>query len=64
MENIDSVRAILHSKATIRFASMANHSLLLLGKLRQDGFGLSVNALKRLALAGAAGIEDVVVIAD
>ncbi|WP_372425020.1 diaminopimelate decarboxylase family protein [Salinarimonas chemoclinalis] len=59
-ENIRRFRSISYPHTKIHFASMANDNPVLLGMLRDNGFGLFVNSLKHLALADAAGIDDVI----
>ncbi|MGJ3264480.1 MAG: diaminopimelate decarboxylase family protein [Salinarimonas sp.] len=58
--NIRRFRSISYPHTKIHFASMANDNPVLVGMLREGGFGLFVNSLKHLALADAAGIEDVI----
>lgn len=58
--NIRCFRSLSYPDTKIHFASMANDNPVLLGLLRESGFGLFVNSLKHLALAEATGIDNVI----
>ena len=58
--NVRRFRSFSYPDTKIHFASMANDNPVLLGLLRESGFGLFVNSLKHLALAEATGIDNVI----